>query len=507
MAEVAAANNPESALQRASAPTGTTLRVETAIDPQVCEAGDPLRFTLELEGDVDFSSMSPPVLDAYPVFREHFRIHQEAVQTITRSDRKKYIYTVQPLSAGTYELPPVKVTFYNRQSGLHATARSYPLPVQVNPGKTETEGVTGPGTPLTLLVAPITVDPAGITTVGLPGIKHIAAAALGPVFFLFALFLRSGLRAARRRRAEFPARTAAGRALARLGKAGRRKEESSPEVYAALKGYITERFGLDPESITPADMEEAILKRTGAQKTAERFRKAAEAGFNPEYAPADGGAAVYPDLNEAIEAVKETEGLLRSRSSRSTAVIMLALTTAVFTGFSPEDDFSRLIEERAFIWNEANSLMCKAGGEKDFARAAESYLKLVEHGARNGPLFYNLGTAYLKAGRYEAAERYLRLARRYSGASWEIRRNLALAEAGDKKPAPAVWYGILLWPHHGLSVSVRMYIVSFAFSLLWVLWSVRIFTGPSTVIRRLMAVLIALFVIAGASTFVSMTRL
>lgn len=125
--------------------------------------------------------------------------------------------------------------------------------------------------------------------------------------------------------------------------------------------------------------------------------------------------------------------------------------------------------EDRFIWNEAYSRMCTARGERDFLVAAETYGKLSARGVRSSALFYNMGTALLLAGEYGEAERCLLRAERYSGTTWEIQRNIALALAGgDTSVMPMLpWYRYLLFWHYGLSLSSRMNIAIFAYSVFW----------------------------------------
>ncbi|MBU4201341.1 MAG: hypothetical protein KKG09_07350 [Verrucomicrobia bacterium] len=127
------------------------------------------------------------------------------------------------------------------------------------------------------------------------------------------------------------------------------------------------------------------------------------------------------------------------------------------------------ISERTFIWNEANAIMESASIPDDFRRAAQTYQKLVDAGVRNGPLFYNLGTALLQAGRYDNALDALARAERYLGRQPDILQNMSIAMARKQK-TPNVewpWYRILLFWHFNLSGSTRTVIAVSAFTLFW----------------------------------------
>ena len=152
--------------------------------------------------------------------------------------------------------------------------------------------------------------------------------------------------------------------------------------------------------------------------------------------------------------------------------------------------------EHEFLWTAANSRMACAASENDFLDAARLYLKLVNGGVRNGHLFYNLGTALLKARRYNLAVSSLERAERYLGSTAEIRRNLLLANAGDDKDAePLVpWTRYLLFWHHGLGIATRITIAVAAFALFWFglilrALSLRRIAGTLTVISLVVLVL------------------
>ena len=131
--------------------------------------------------------------------------------------------------------------------------------------------------------------------------------------------------------------------------------------------------------------------------------------------------------------------------------------------------------ERTFIWNEANAIMAAATKPDDFRRAAQTYQKLTDAGVRNGPLFYNLGTALLQAGQYANALDALARAERYLGRQPDIRRNMSIALARKQK-TPRVewpWYRILLFWHFNLSGATRTVIAVAAFTLFWLALTLR----------------------------------
>jgi tetratricopeptide (TPR) repeat protein len=125
--------------------------------------------------------------------------------------------------------------------------------------------------------------------------------------------------------------------------------------------------------------------------------------------------------------------------------------------------------ENRFIWNESNSLMSRSRDKDDFLRAAIAYNKLLKRDIRNAPLLYNMGTALMMAGQYDHATTFLRRAERYSGTTWEIKRNLQLAQAkGDNsKILPLSWLRHPMFWHYLIPLSTRINIAVYSFTIFW----------------------------------------
>jgi len=185
-------------------------------------------------------------------------------------------------------------------------------------------------------------------------------------------------------------------------------------------------------------------------------------------------------MRDAIERMlvprPETENRTKPRGSdvASRRIVIAAFALAVHVlglpAFGRENR-----EEGQFVWNEARSIMGSARTEEDFLRAAEKYTELARMGARSGPLFYNLGTALLLAGRHEAAYAALARAERYQGTTFEIRRNMLLAVAGAQETDRPVlpWYRVPLFWHFRLPMSDRWTIALILFNLAWIALAFR----------------------------------
>ncbi len=135
---------------------------------------------------------------------------------------------------------------------------------------------------------------------------------------------------------------------------------------------------------------------------------------------------------------------------------------------------------RWFLWEQANARMAAARTPDDFLAAARAYHELVNDGVRNGPLFFNLGTALLLAGDSENAAVALRRAERYAGSTPEIRTNLrqALALQSGQTDAELPWDYLLFFWHHDAPLPIRAQAALGGWLLLWVALLLRLWSHP-----------------------------
>jgi len=73
--------------------------------------------------------------------------------------------------------------------------------------------------------------------------------------------------------------------------------------------------------------------------------------------------------------------------------------------------------------------------KRDYAKAIEEYMKIVDLGIESGNLYYNLGNAFMKSGKIGYAVLYYEKAKRLMPGDSDLRSNLAYARslAGDSE--------------------------------------------------------------------------
>ncbi|MBI2441967.1 MAG: hypothetical protein HYV35_11430 [Lentisphaerae bacterium] len=160
--------------------------------------------------------------------------------------------------------------------------------------------------------------------------------------------------------------------------------------------------------------------------------------------------------------------------------------------------------ERSFIWNEAQARMAAAATPDDYRRAAITYLKLVNDGVGNGPLFYNLGTAMVQAGETELAIEAFKHAEWFWGAQRDLRHNLkiALARKADSETVEWPWYRLVFFWHFDLPAAARLKTAILAFSIFWLVLTMKLI-GIKRGVRAMLVLTVITIILFGSSVVIS----
>lgn len=293
---------------------GTNIVVTASLDSQTCNVGDPLTLSLDVTGDISLGNLSPPVLSQQPELAERFRVYDDTVQSVSRAGGKTYRYTIRPTRAGTYELPPIEVSYYDSTARAYRAARTAPIPVRAN----ETAQVGGGmilSTATNMLEqsvtfrteeprapAPITVDPSGAQSLPLmTWAVHGTALLAGPTVLLLALFAR-GIRSVTNRRSRGArsrlAQRHANMALSRLTRRATTPGDRTG-ARAILGTYLVDRLDAPVGHASPSEIRQLLASVPDLDPGLSRlFSDRYEQLFNAEFASGTAGSApaAAPDI-------------------------------------------------------------------------------------------------------------------------------------------------------------------------------------------------------------------
>ena len=300
---------------------GTNVNVRATLDTQTCQVGDPLTLTLALTGSFRRETVRTPILGDRPEITRDFRVYDDTVQTVRNDNGVQWTFTIRPTTAGTIELPPLDIAYYDTAERAYKTLSTEPIPVQSRQGAQVDGGtiigdatntvVLGSGTDVDdlFVMAPLNVDPAGARSSPItPRGWHLLVILVGPL----ALALVAGGRLLRRHSAAFGAlrrkQTVLSRFADGLGRA--EQADSDPELAnrelcAAIRLYLAWLFDVAEASLTPADAKRLLGESSMADEGGERLLGIFKDSFDAAYTGiADPSRDIARDCREAGDLVR-----------------------------------------------------------------------------------------------------------------------------------------------------------------------------------------------------------
>ncbi len=491
---------------------GSNLTVEAALDAQTCNVGDPLKLTLTLSGAVQMRNITPPKLSLQPALLERFEIYDDSVQTVKQNGQCQYAYTLRPRQAGSFELPPVDVSFYDVTLRRYQTVHSLPIPLKVRQaaeitasqiigGSTNVEAKTSRERERAMLPAGIRMGLSGVEAVPLLGNPRrlLLYAGAGPLVFILCLsgrWLRRQVPAYSRAQRKRQALARAKHAIQQL--AERSDSAAHRERCEVLRRYLADRLDIQAESLTPVDAEALLTMKGIPYDLAKQFSRMMQVFFDASF----GSGGISPATPELLATLAAIDAYRNDRpGSRRARMTLLVL----MSGLCVSKGEASTPAERTFIWTESLMELCSAQEPKDFLAVAGTCQKLVDLGVRNADLFYNQGTALLLANRPSDAVAVLLRAERYGGSTADISRNLAIAEArkqGLNVPV-ASWVRWVFFWHYALDCATRASIAALAFSGLWLGVALSL-VGARRLGKALLAGSVVIVVLAGSSVLTTL---
>lgn len=504
---------------------GTNLQVTATLDTQTCKVGDPLTLKLDVGGDINKNTLTLPDLSAQPELSRDFRFYEDSVQATAKPRGKEYAYTVRPIRAGTLELPPIEVSYYDTRERVYKTVKTAPLPVRAE-ASAEIAGddVLGPATnrvgsqEVVLksskpVPAPMDVNPEGAEPASLTGGRRLLPLLLaGPLLYLLVLAGKASRRVFRHMTAHRGQQKTLHDACRQLTEAAARAEQdpkaAAHQSAAAIRRYLAGQLEAPESALTESETDRLLTQKGIPADHAAALASILRRNFNAGYCEKpDVSHNLAQDCNEAVRLLTAIHPLLvqsarsQRKAGKGTGIVlpMALLLLSIHTAQAAQSS------ERAFLWREATAKMSAARSPRDFAAAVETYQKLADSGVRNSILFYNLGTACLMAEDYERAALYLQRAERYAGVNADIQHNLHLAQsktqAADSSALP--WDRYLLFWHYGLTCPTRSTLAALGFLGLWLALILRTL-GFRAAASQVLAVSLVVAVLFGSSVAASL---
>ena len=336
----------------------------------------------------------------------------------------------------------------------------------------------------------------------------------GPLFYLLAvggMFARKRMKHGEEPRKRRQAVGEAITILRRFDETCKTAPNSAGNVLCtAIRKYIANRFGSVEAAITPADARRLLNEKGVDVGAVEGLCDILERNFNSAYSTTPANIEnINRDCRKTLQLIEDIESKLTSKAPKAESnrghisinLLFFILTIFCLSSYAALADSP---VEFQFLWNEANSRMASASSPEDFKAAATVYRKLVDAGVRNGPVFYNMGTALLMSRQHDQAIKAFTRAERYAGSNDDIEHNMLLAvRSRDKDPnASLPWYRVPLFWHYQLSTSSRITIAVVVYTCFWLALIMRAL-GSTRVYKPVLSVSMILLIVVGSSAATS----
>ena len=485
--------------------SGIGFTIETSLDTQVCQTGDPVTLTIEITGDGSPNRIRSPRPSTLTPLEQDFRLQPDPIRSESISGGRRFSYLIRPRVAGTREIPALEISYFNLETRSYQTVQSDPLPIRVHPAteldyQTITDAAprsrmrfSFSAPPGELPPAPFTLQPATISRIFHPA-WHIPSLLLGPIVFAWILLAQWLPKHIPVLQAHIQRKKAHQRALLQL-----HPEAGNPNPVKVLRNFLVTT--IDP-IFAKGDTHRMrqILEERGMprQDIDTLIRMLTETAYT-------GTQAQDHHREDALHCI-ETLACLRtphvrharwSVSSKTARNLIFLLATAGLTLSVVADQVLRFEERRTQL------LLLRAQEPVDFLTAANALADRIDQGERSPVILYNLGTALLLADQPALAVPILQWAERRGAPSWDVRRNMLVARRMINQSATLQlpWIRNVLFWHYRIPLAHRVTIAALLFSLIWILESFR-----RVAKRRTWSTLPALifFILFGVSVAVSM---
>jgi hypothetical protein len=247
---------------------GTNMIVDAALDAQNCRVGDPLTLTLTVSGGVNLKNIYAPDLSAQETLLKQFRLYEDTLATDRKTDSVSFSYTIRPTEAGTLEVPPISLSYFDSGARKYRTVRTSPIPVTaaeaggidsgmilgVDTNRQDALGQEQGGS--LRYVAPFASHRSAAKDRGLGWhMAHLVLMLLSPAAFFTAMAARPALRVRRKLGKESERKGFYKDTVKALKKVSMLPaDEASARIAALILSYVGRRSGENPNSLTPPDL-------------------------------------------------------------------------------------------------------------------------------------------------------------------------------------------------------------------------------------------------------------
>ncbi len=234
--------------------------------PTEARVGDPITLTVEIAGPDYMGAVSLPALHKQEALTRDFKVPQDMSPPEIKRGVARFVQTIRPLHAGVTAIPPIRLPYFNSETGRYETALSDPIPLRVSAARVVT-AADAEGRTFSPSEKRKPQEAAGGIAHNYEGAEVLSSqppeksmrafsSALirgSPAVFLLCLCLAGVKRFGRLWAGRRPHYRELEKAV--------RVASGEPELLQALRRYLAQRFDLPPGAAAYSDLENSLNER------------------------------------------------------------------------------------------------------------------------------------------------------------------------------------------------------------------------------------------------------
>ena len=428
------------------------------LNPKRGKIREPLTLTVTFSGTGSVLAAQAPDLMLNPLISEAFSVYPPTEEVGNNS--VKYSYTIRPKKSGQLKFPEITASYFNVNTEKYITLKSSPISIMVQPGQDrddqtmESVGTTGLRQKHGNLersqdgIFANFTDASGAVNRKINASRylfHIAALVVAYCMVCVVIFAVRIFRSRSKDHSRIETIIQAREQWNGVKKlyAENKPFEACVAAHNLLMNFIAQISNASPSGLTWNNI--AVLLKTwslpaGKMEELESLFNLFEAArFGAESVP----ESIKPTLESSdiletlIKSVPKTDSRANSAASQlSILLIVLSFTVGCREWSDPEA--VKIFKDAIAVYDKADeqSVVKDPFGDdpettkvmeskkKDFRSAAAMYQSLLDRGIESGPILYNCGNAWFRAGEPAKALASYRKAKRYMPTNPYLESNL-----------------------------------------------------------------------------------
>jgi tetratricopeptide (TPR) repeat protein len=433
-------------------------RVEAQLSSSEAGVGQTLSLVITLAGDKGKTDLAAPDLASAPQLKSRFKVYPPTEEQLSGAVR--WTWSLRPLTPGDAPFPSISLSYFDAAQGEFRTLYTEEMPLTVNVGSADLSSFAADEEP--------NANGAEKTERGIYGNRRLGRTVktYSPTELLLfagtlyaALLVLGGGKYIRRRKIA----TAGSEAeLLREGEKRLRRAFVGPPdqlrqaVVAAFLTPVATRLTTRLDAVTRGDIDILFSSMAGDKPDGETERVLSDlrAFFDRLEEQMFAGHAGSVSESETLELYRCWQTVLRrlgaekGRKFRRAKIagFLLALAIPLLAGCRADTETQERFDRAVRLFDEAEKSEESAEeSTRGFRQSAAIYEGLLAEGKRNGPILYNLGNAYYRAGNPARALSAWRRAERYMPTDKALKANIAALRPDATAEKKTFLETVLFW--------------------------------------------------------------